>query len=236
MLQWSRAAWMAARHSRCCFLFNFFLNYHYDYISFYRLIWFTLFTFLFRYSFFLKHLSQTTMDRVKSSMQQVPNAIPKVIRRTGGANSLELERENFERGQVGRQLGSCYTINTITQQCAAGGSGINSDIGWLLSAHNPKPHWYSTEVAHSVYLFVYLFIFGIFSPSLSPCFFVLDSDCFLSHMSVCVWQIQVSLYSATIELLKCGSMAFWVQITVLLSLSAAQTRKDSDKLKLHGAV
>uniref|UniRef100_A0A3Q2G0B3 Uncharacterized protein n=1 Tax=Cyprinodon variegatus TaxID=28743 RepID=A0A3Q2G0B3_CYPVA len=37
------------------------------------------------------------MDRVKSSMQQVPNAIPKVIRRTGGANSLELERENFER-------------------------------------------------------------------------------------------------------------------------------------------
>ncbi|XP_041851507.1 huntingtin-interacting protein 1 isoform X2 [Melanotaenia boesemani] len=40
------------------------------------------------------------MDRVKSSMQQVPNAIPKVIRRTGGANSLELERENFERGQA----------------------------------------------------------------------------------------------------------------------------------------
>uniref|UniRef100_A0A4W6E671 Huntingtin interacting protein 1 n=1 Tax=Lates calcarifer TaxID=8187 RepID=A0A4W6E671_LATCA len=41
------------------------------------------------------------MDRVKSSMQQVPNAIPKVIRRTGGANSLELEKENFERGQKG---------------------------------------------------------------------------------------------------------------------------------------
>lgn len=41
------------------------------------------------------------MDRVKSSMQQVPNAIPKVIRRTGGANSLETERENFERVQVG---------------------------------------------------------------------------------------------------------------------------------------
>lgn len=33
-------------------------------------------------------------------MQQVPNAIPKVIRRTGGANSLELEKENFERGQA----------------------------------------------------------------------------------------------------------------------------------------
>lgn len=33
-------------------------------------------------------------------MQQVPNAIPKVIRRTGGANSLELERENFERVQA----------------------------------------------------------------------------------------------------------------------------------------
>ncbi|XP_034460356.1 huntingtin-interacting protein 1 isoform X1 [Hippoglossus hippoglossus] len=40
------------------------------------------------------------MDRVKSSMQQVPNAIPKVIRRTGGANSLELEKESFERGQA----------------------------------------------------------------------------------------------------------------------------------------
>ncbi|XP_037631703.1 huntingtin-interacting protein 1 isoform X1 [Sebastes umbrosus] len=40
------------------------------------------------------------MDRVKSSMQQVPNAIPKVIRRTGGANSLEMEKENFERGQA----------------------------------------------------------------------------------------------------------------------------------------
>uniref|UniRef100_A0A1A8GVF5 Huntingtin-interacting protein 1 n=1 Tax=Nothobranchius korthausae TaxID=1143690 RepID=A0A1A8GVF5_9TELE len=45
-------------------------------------------------------LVEPTMDRVKSSMQQVPNAIPKVIRRTGGANSLELERENFERGQA----------------------------------------------------------------------------------------------------------------------------------------
>lgn len=47
------------------------------------------------------------MDRVKSSMQQVPNPIPKVLsRRTGGANSLEVERENFERSQVGesRQL------------------------------------------------------------------------------------------------------------------------------------
>uniref|UniRef100_A0A8C4ZNY9 Huntingtin interacting protein 1 n=1 Tax=Gadus morhua TaxID=8049 RepID=A0A8C4ZNY9_GADMO len=41
------------------------------------------------------------MDRVKNSMQQVPNAIPKVIRRSGGANSLELEKENFERGQRG---------------------------------------------------------------------------------------------------------------------------------------
>ncbi|TWW77870.1 hypothetical protein D4764_12G0012600 [Takifugu flavidus] len=40
------------------------------------------------------------MDRMKNSMQQVPNAIPKVIRRTGGANSLELEKENFERGQI----------------------------------------------------------------------------------------------------------------------------------------
>ncbi|XP_063061509.1 huntingtin-interacting protein 1 [Engraulis encrasicolus] len=41
------------------------------------------------------------MDRVKSSMQQVPNPIPKVLsRRTGAANSLELEKENFERSQA----------------------------------------------------------------------------------------------------------------------------------------
>ncbi len=41
------------------------------------------------------------MDRVKSSMQQVPNPIPKVLsRRAGGANSLEAEKENFERSQV----------------------------------------------------------------------------------------------------------------------------------------
>lgn len=46
------------------------------------------------------------MDRMKNSMQQVPNAIPKVIRRTGGANSLELEKENFERGQVWAGKGS----------------------------------------------------------------------------------------------------------------------------------
>lgn len=53
------------------------------------------------------------MDRVKSSMQQVPNPIPKVLsRRTGGANSLEVERENFERSQVGesRQLPVYYQI------------------------------------------------------------------------------------------------------------------------------
>uniref|UniRef100_A0A8B9HJ07 Huntingtin interacting protein 1 n=1 Tax=Astyanax mexicanus TaxID=7994 RepID=A0A8B9HJ07_ASTMX len=42
------------------------------------------------------------MDRVKSSIQQVPNPIPKVLsRRAGGANSLELEKENFERSQKG---------------------------------------------------------------------------------------------------------------------------------------
>lgn len=41
------------------------------------------------------------MDRVKSSMQQVPNPIPKVLsRRAGGANSLEAEKENFERSQA----------------------------------------------------------------------------------------------------------------------------------------
>uniref|UniRef100_A0A3B4DM87 Huntingtin-interacting protein 1 n=1 Tax=Pygocentrus nattereri TaxID=42514 RepID=A0A3B4DM87_PYGNA len=41
------------------------------------------------------------MDRVKSSIQQVPNTIPKVLsRRAGGANSLEVEKENFERSQA----------------------------------------------------------------------------------------------------------------------------------------
>ncbi|MCI4385698.1 hypothetical protein PGIGA_G00053520 [Pangasianodon gigas] len=41
------------------------------------------------------------MDRMKSSMQQVPNPLPKVLsRRAGGANSLEVERENFERSQA----------------------------------------------------------------------------------------------------------------------------------------
>ncbi|TSQ46632.1 Huntingtin-interacting protein 1 [Bagarius yarrelli] len=41
------------------------------------------------------------MDRMKSSMQQVPNPLPKVLnRRAGGANSLEMERENFDRSQV----------------------------------------------------------------------------------------------------------------------------------------
>uniref|UniRef100_A0A6Q2Z437 Huntingtin-interacting protein 1-related protein n=1 Tax=Esox lucius TaxID=8010 RepID=A0A6Q2Z437_ESOLU len=41
------------------------------------------------------------MDRVKSSMQQVPNPIPKaLIRRTAGANSLELDKESFERSQA----------------------------------------------------------------------------------------------------------------------------------------
>lgn len=54
---------------------------------------------------------QTTMDRVKSSMQQVPNAIPKVIRRTGGANSLELEKENFERGQVCERFIQCRSFS-----------------------------------------------------------------------------------------------------------------------------
>ncbi|XP_066518615.1 huntingtin-interacting protein 1 [Hoplias malabaricus] len=41
------------------------------------------------------------MDRVKSSIQQVPNPIPKVLsRRATGANSLEVEKENFERSQA----------------------------------------------------------------------------------------------------------------------------------------
>ncbi|KAJ8266560.1 hypothetical protein GJAV_G00131880 [Gymnothorax javanicus] len=40
------------------------------------------------------------MDRVKSSIQQVPNPIPKGLIRRTGANSLEVEKENFERNQA----------------------------------------------------------------------------------------------------------------------------------------
>ncbi len=58
------------------------------------------------------------MDRVKSSMQQVPNQIPKVLsRRAGGANSLEAEKENFERSQVR----NCNTTGQVfsCSQCIA---------------------------------------------------------------------------------------------------------------------
>ncbi|XP_048839814.1 huntingtin-interacting protein 1 isoform X1 [Brienomyrus brachyistius] len=40
------------------------------------------------------------MDRMKSSIQQVPNPIPKGLIRRTGANSLEIEKENFERSQA----------------------------------------------------------------------------------------------------------------------------------------
>lgn len=59
------------------------------------------------------------MDRMKNSMQQVPNAIPKVIRRTGGANSLELEKENFERGQV--RTGNEILIKSRRRASCVGG-------------------------------------------------------------------------------------------------------------------
>uniref|UniRef100_A0A6Q2WZD6 Huntingtin interacting protein 1 n=1 Tax=Esox lucius TaxID=8010 RepID=A0A6Q2WZD6_ESOLU len=52
------------------------------------------------------------MDRVKSSMQQVPNPIPKaLIRRTAGANSLELDKESFERSQVAES--TCIGAHTF---------------------------------------------------------------------------------------------------------------------------
>ncbi|KAL1260607.1 hypothetical protein QQF64_008434, partial [Cirrhinus molitorella] len=60
------------------------------------------------------------MDRVKSSMQQVPNPIPKVLsRRTGGANSLEVEKENFERSQT--QPGKVGHMNESAADCPTGG-------------------------------------------------------------------------------------------------------------------
>lgn len=94
----SSTAWTAARHSwsRSVWIFC-------TVRSVNRLNVFIIFL-LFS---FLGCEKQAKMDRVKSSMQQVPNAIPKVIRRTGGANSLELEKENFERGQVGSDT-SCH--------------------------------------------------------------------------------------------------------------------------------
>lgn len=62
------------------------------------------------------------MDRMKNSMQQVPNAIPKVIRRTGGANSLELEKENFERGQVRSR--NAILIKSVQSCVGKGGAGL----------------------------------------------------------------------------------------------------------------
>ena len=185
------------------------------------------------------------MDRVKSSMQQVPNAIPKVIRRTGGANSLELERENFERGQV-RETTGLRLVPLIQElsilvvvagweswpSAAVCGGRINSHVGWLLSAHKPKPHWKCIEVAH---FFYFSFIYYAFSfPSLHPCLCLAQ----IVFLPTCLFVFgrYKWVHCTTIELLKCGSMVFWVRIAVLLSLSAAQTRKDSDRLKLHGAV
>uniref|UniRef100_A0A8C9V1S6 Huntingtin interacting protein 1 n=1 Tax=Scleropages formosus TaxID=113540 RepID=A0A8C9V1S6_SCLFO len=46
------------------------------------------------------------MDRVKSSIQQVSNPIPKGLIRRPGASSLELEKENFERSQVSAERGA----------------------------------------------------------------------------------------------------------------------------------
>ncbi|MGH0157843.1 UNVERIFIED_CONTAM: hypothetical protein FKN15_036156 [Acipenser sinensis] len=45
-------------------------------------------------------VDNSQMDRVKNSMQQVQNPIPKVLNRRAGANSLEAEKENFERSQA----------------------------------------------------------------------------------------------------------------------------------------
>ncbi|KAM8991210.1 huntingtin-interacting protein 1-like [Ara ararauna] len=40
------------------------------------------------------------MDRVSSSMKQVPNPLPKVLGRRAGGGGLEAERESFERAQT----------------------------------------------------------------------------------------------------------------------------------------
>lgn len=79
---------------------------------------------------------QSAMDRMKNSMQQVPNAIPKVIRRTGGANSLELEKENFERGQVRSR--NATLIKSVESCVGKGGQLSGEGIGLpLLEATEP---------------------------------------------------------------------------------------------------
>ncbi|KAL3992183.1 ankyrin [Sarotherodon galilaeus] len=85
------------------------------------------------------------MDRVKSSMQQVPNAIPKVIRRTGGANSLELERENFERVQA-------VSINKAinTQEVAKGAHTFWAAVNRLPLSSNAVLCWKFCHVFHKL--------------------------------------------------------------------------------------
>ncbi|KAK0135121.1 Huntingtin-interacting protein 1 [Merluccius polli] len=85
------------------------------------------------------------MDRVKSSMQQVPNAIPKVIRRSGGANSLELEKETFERGQA-------VSINKAinTQEVARGAHTFWAAVNRLPLSSNAVLCWKFCHVFHKL--------------------------------------------------------------------------------------
>lgn len=56
-------------------------------------------------------------------MQQVPNPIPKVLsRRAGGANSLEVEKENFERNQT-QASGKVGQMNEAAADCPTAGFG-----------------------------------------------------------------------------------------------------------------
>ncbi|KAI5611133.1 huntingtin-interacting protein 1, partial [Silurus asotus] len=74
------------------------------------------------------------MDRMKSSMQQVPNPLPKVLsRRAGGANSMDMEKENFERSQA-------VSINKAinTQEVAVKEKHARNILFCILGTHHEK--------------------------------------------------------------------------------------------------
>uniref|UniRef100_A0A3Q3DZ19 Huntingtin interacting protein 1 n=1 Tax=Hippocampus comes TaxID=109280 RepID=A0A3Q3DZ19_HIPCM len=90
------------------------------------------------------------MDRVKSSMQQVPNAIPKVIRRTGAANSLELERENFERVQVCSTTDNTFSCQLYDLYCKKGAHTFWAAVNRLPLSGNAVLCWKFCHVFHKL--------------------------------------------------------------------------------------
>ncbi|KAL4630894.1 huntingtin-interacting protein 1-like isoform X1 [Arapaima gigas] len=77
------------------------------------------------------------MDRVKSSIQQVSNPIPKGLIRRPGANSLELEKENFERSQAVSINKAINTQEVAVKEKHA--RNILSSTLWSGEAHSGSP-------------------------------------------------------------------------------------------------